>query len=116
MADGEAKGRVGTAMLMMLVGVILGFGIVLFLKNFEAFVNAVPFYVNVPVMYVILVAVGLMATALWLGGCALYAGTRGHPRLLGFLLGFFVIVGLLILMVLPAGKEKRAEADVDEDG
>jgi|GEM_PF-2491443 len=115
MAEVEARGRVGTAMLMMLVSAILVVGIALFLKNFEAFVNAVSFYVNVPVMYVILGVVGLIAMSLWLGGCALYAGEKGHSWSLGFVLGFLAIVGLLVLLVLPPKKRVHTEAGGSED-
>ncbi len=72
----------------------------------------------VTVVYVVLqrgpqefvVPLGLLALALWMWGCGLYAYAKGYSPVLGAALGIPNILGLAALALLPKRARQPAEA------
>lgn len=97
---------------LILIGAILAVAVVLVVANTDALIDAVPFYVNIPVFAVVFVIVGLIAVFLWVQGHRVWAQSKGYSGLLGLVLGVLVVVGIIVLLVLPA-RRKVGEGDAD---
>jgi hypothetical protein len=92
----------------MVIGAILCVAVVLFGKNNDYFIDRFGIHMSDWWIWMLLAAAVFIGVVFWVQGHRVYAVSKGRPALLGLALAFLVIVGLLILMVMPA--KKRAPA------
>jgi len=111
----HAGSGAGRGITFILVAAIAMAAMAVFVKNLDAFIDSVSFYVNISVVAVSLSAAVLVCLLLWVQGHRLYAQSKGYAPLVGLLLGFFFIAGLVVLLALPPRKPSvEAEASSSE--
>lgn len=101
----EQPSRPGRGVLYVLVGAILFAAIAVFLRNLDAFIDAVEFYVDIYVIGAIIAVVGLIGVGFWLRGHQIYAKSKGQTAFWGTLLGLLPVIGFIALAALPAHTE-----------
>ncbi len=112
--EAQARSGGGRGVVLILLAGIAAAAVALFVKNLEALLNSVSFFVDMKVVGLVLGVVSLIAAILWIQGHRVYARSKGYSAFLGLVLAFPVIVGLIVLAVLP-GPRRPAEAGSEEE-
>jgi peptidoglycan/LPS O-acetylase OafA/YrhL len=93
--------RAGRGILYIIVGAILIAGIAIFIKNVDAVIDAVDFYIDIRVLGTCVGVIALVGAGFWLRGHQVYAKSKGHSAFWGFVLGLLPVLGLVVLAALP---------------
>jgi hypothetical protein len=80
------------------VGIVMIFATILF-RAIAPF-DSLPDDVRLPAILATFI-IWLIGLILWIAGCRMYADSKGYATVLGLLLGFLGLFGLIILLVLP---------------
>ncbi len=87
-------------------GIGIGVGLTIEL-GLELVAHALPSPLN-PIALLIWIILGLLSALLLIWGCTNYAAAKRLPHWLGYL-GFFSIVGPLVLWILPDRSERETQ-------
>jgi amino acid transporter len=91
----------------MFIALILWGAIALFVTRNDYFIDRFGLYMDWRVALA-LVAIGFIAAVFWIQGHRLYAISKGYSALTGLALGFLILCGLLILLILPSRRKTLA--------
>jgi hypothetical protein len=96
--------------------------VAVFVKNLDAFIDSVKFYVDIRVAAIICGVIALAGAVLWFSSHQICAKAKGQNAVWGFVLGLLPVIGLLILLALPApkalstsGETVRSEPEPEAD-
>jgi amino acid transporter len=114
-AESQPRSSAAGAFVQLIIAVILAGIIVVYFTKLDLLIDKIKWLssLNMMTTWAAMGVLGFIAAVCWLNGHRALARAKGYSPLLGLVLGFVVIVGLLILAALPP-KAKAAEAPAAE--
>jgi drug/metabolite transporter (DMT)-like permease len=107
--------RASRGIFLVLIGAILAAAAALLATNIGTIIDSAQFYVNIPILAAVLGVASLLGIVLWVQGHRVYAQSKGHPSILGLVLGFLPVLGFLVLLALPARSASAAASEPEPE-